>query len=111
MNLASFRSALGVGLQAVQTATAKAQDQVREVVGNAKSLKDYVLGSQIASGGPESIWKIYAARSKKEGRGSVPLPLTHIFKSFQTAYGFLFNLCLGLYLTFSACDGNQLQLF
>ena len=41
-----------------------------QVVG-AKVLRDYAIGVQVATGGSGGLWKIFDARSKKEGVPSV----------------------------------------
>jgi hypothetical protein len=51
---------------AAQGAKAAAKLASQEVLG-AQCLLDYQLGQQVASSGPLGLWKIYLARSKKEG--------------------------------------------
>lgn len=67
INLKSLQSALGQAMQsAASTAKSIGGAVAAEVVG-ARCLLDYNVEAQVASGGPCSLWKIYTARSKKEG--------------------------------------------
>ena len=70
MNMQSVRSYLG---QAAQTAkelssqaAVAAKDLSSQVVG-AKCLRDYTVQGLTGSAGPGSLWKIFAARNRKEG--------------------------------------------
>lgn len=60
--------------QATRSATDAAKDLSRAVateVGGARCLQAYQLeDSQVASGGPGGLWKIYLARARKEGEGA-----------------------------------------
>lgn len=47
-------------------ATGKQDLYVLQVAG-AKALRDYVLEGQVATAGLNDIWKVYSARSRKEG--------------------------------------------
>ena len=70
LNMQTVRSYLG---QAAQTAkelssqaAVAAKDLSSQVVG-AKCLREYTVQGLTGSAGPGSMWKIFAARSRKEG--------------------------------------------
>lgn len=70
LNMQTVRSYLG---QAAQTAkelssqaAVAAKDLSSQVVG-AKCLREYTVQGLTGSAGPGSLWKIFAARSRKEG--------------------------------------------
>lgn len=70
LNMQTVRSYLG---QAAQTAkelssqaAVAAKDLSSQVIG-AKCLRDYNMQGLTGSAGPGCLWKIFAARSKKEG--------------------------------------------
>lgn len=74
LNMQSVRSYLG---QAAQTAkelstqaAVAAKDLSSQVVG-AKCLREYTVQGLTGSAGPGSMWKIFAARSRKEGRCTI----------------------------------------
>lgn len=56
-----------VGAQVAQGAKAASKLVSQEVLG-AQCLLDYAVGSQLASAGPGGLWRVYTARSKKEGK-------------------------------------------
>ena len=58
--------AQSVGAQVASGAKAASKLVSQELVG-AQSLLEYAVGIQVASAGPGGLWKIYIARSKKEG--------------------------------------------
>ena len=91
LNMQSVRSYLG---QAAQTAkelssqaAVAAKDLSSQVVG-AKCLREYTVQGLTGSAGPGSLWKIFAARSRKEGDFRI-LQLACSNKSLHCALTFL----------------------
>lgn len=70
-SLRSHLRSLGTVLgQATKTATNAAMEVSRAVateVGGARCLQDYALQAQVATGGPQGLWRIYTAQAKKSG--------------------------------------------
>ncbi|KAL6784464.1 hypothetical protein ACKKBF_B01895 [Auxenochlorella protothecoides x Auxenochlorella symbiontica] len=68
-SLRSHLRSLGTVLgQATKTATNAAMEVSRAVateVGGARCLQDYALQAQVATGGPQGLWRIYTAQAKK----------------------------------------------
>lgn len=78
INMQTVKSYLG---QAAQTAkelssqaAVAAKDLSSQVIG-AKCLRDYSMQGLTGSAGPGCFWKLFAARSKKEGKAAqLPFP-------------------------------------
>ena len=70
LNMQSVRSYLGQAAQTAKELSAQAavaaKDLSSQVVG-AKCLRDYTVQGLTGTAGPGSMWKIFAARSRKEG--------------------------------------------
>ena len=47
--------------------TSRLTAALRWQVAGAKALRDYALEHEVATGGLNSLWKIFSARSRKEG--------------------------------------------
>lgn len=62
--------------KAVSNAASAAKDlavQAKDEISLApKSLKEYNVGRQIATGGPEGLWKIFSAESRTKGGATAP---------------------------------------
>ena len=91
LNMQSVRSYLG---QAAQTAkelssqaAVAAKDLSSQVTG-AKCLRDYNMQSMTGSAGPGCLWKIFAARSKNEGKAfaHTACDISHVSAELDCSY-------------------------
>ncbi|RMZ52159.1 hypothetical protein APUTEX25_001549, partial [Auxenochlorella protothecoides] len=81
-SLRSHLRSLGTVLgQATKTATNAAMEVSRAVateVGGARCLQDYALQAQVATGGPQGLWRIYSAQAKKSVLTAAPVWDVHL---------------------------------
>ena len=82
--LTAFRKAVTSAANAAKDLAIQAKDEISLAP---KSLKDYNVGQQVATAGPEGLWKIFAAEYKKKGWRSLSIRFCNHAKSVRIAFG------------------------